>query len=121
VRRLLDYTRTGRWLTHTVDTEAARAAADGSLAMDRQSRERAGEYGDRPPDAPAAPIRRLFEHTICGHWRTQDLDPLQPAMSDEQRQQLCEVAFFGLAIREIPAEKWQEIVPLFRRSDDRAD
>jgi len=115
MRRLLDYTHTGRWLTLVADPAAAQADQDGCRATDQQALERTGAQAYQTKGVPAAPIRRLLEYTISGHWRARDEAPLEPAASDDEQQLLCDAAFFGLEVKEIPAEKWREIAPLFRR------
>jgi hypothetical protein len=114
MRRLLDYTRSGRWLTLSVD--AAPTGSGDNRATSRQIGERADSRIERAEEiqAPAA-IRRLLEYTISGHWRSPGEAPLELAAGDEARQQLCDAAFFGLDVNEIPAEKWREIAPLFHR------
>lgn len=115
MRRLLDYTRSGRWLMLSADPDAAPVQGDEVRAMERQIRERPEIRIEHAEDIPVAPIRRLFEYTISGHWRSPDQGPLELAAGDEARQQLCDDAFFGLEVKEIPAEKWREIAPLFHR------
>ncbi|MDB5807050.1 MAG: hypothetical protein JWN73_4372 [Betaproteobacteria bacterium] len=115
MRRLLDYTRSGRWLTLNADPDAAPARGDEGRSMERQISERPEIRIEHAEDIPVAPIRRLFEYTISGRWRSPDQGTLESAASDEARQQLCDDAFFGLEVKEIPAEKWREIAPLFQR------
>lgn len=127
MRTLLDYTRTGRWKTITA---AAPDPSNSEIA---------------PHCAPPAnvAIRRLLDFTRTGHWRTIVAEPAGPVEAaepatlasapalgppfsrdaaaalatagSEETQQLIDDSFFGVDVHELPAEKWQEIAPLFPR------
>jgi hypothetical protein len=112
MRKLLDYTNTGRWQTvmaGPAPEESATAAPDTRV---------------RPASLA---IRRLLDYTRTGHWRTITVpaggtaselaDALLARSTDsgELAQQLSDDSFFGVDVHEIPAEKWPEIAPLFPR------
>lgn len=124
MKRLLDYTRSGRWLTI--------AAADQAAVPDTQQPE-SETVGPLPDPArntaagaadtlpAAASIRRLLEYTICGHWRAPGDPPAPSHLSAIELQRLHDAAFFGVDVTEITAEKWREIAPFFDRSAAQVD
>jgi hypothetical protein len=138
MRRLLDFTRTGRWLTLTVDLAATPAERqtqqeDGKVrraaqekTVEKTTTGKATAENALPGNATAqettaetrgatSPIGRLLEYTISGHWRAENATAAEPASDAEELQQLLDSTFFGLDVEEIPAEKWREIAPLFER------
>lgn len=115
MRRLLDFTRSGRWLTIT----AADILAGGGTPDSGAAATPSGPQADLTPGGEArpatGPIHRLMEYTICGHWRAAGGPPAPSHLSPQETQQLFDAAFFGVEVEEIPAEKWREIAPLFDR------
>jgi len=112
MRKLLDYTNTGRW--QTVIAEPAPAAP---VTAARDTRVRPASLA----------IRRLLDYTRTGRWCTITVpaggtaselaDALLARSTDsgELAQQMNDASFFGVDVHEIPAEKWLEIAPLFPR------
>jgi hypothetical protein len=116
MRCLLDYTRSGRWLTLTAaDGPAVQPSPEEELLVDPQTREPADEQAIRAMDETFSPAHRLLEYTISGHWRLPGEEPADAMSATEEQQRLADDAFFGLEVKEIPVEKWREIAPLFGR------
>ncbi|HEY4371365.1 MAG TPA: hypothetical protein VGN52_05555 [Burkholderiales bacterium] len=116
MRRLLDFTRSGRWLTITAaDSLAAQGGTADSCAATTPS----GPKVNLMPPEQARPatdsIRRLMEYTVCGHWHAAGDPPAPSHLNSQEMQQLFDATFFGVEVNEIPAEKWREIAPLFDR------
>lgn len=124
MRTLLEYTRTGRWqtiaatesaATNTAATAVPEISADGSAQVSSAQ--------SSPLAGPGSAIRRLLEFTRTGRWLALSVPaatpgpvvPLQKMPLSVEEQALVDAAFFGLDVQEIPAEKWQEIAPLFAR------
>ncbi|HEX4327204.1 MAG TPA: hypothetical protein VH105_10315 [Burkholderiales bacterium] len=116
MRCLLDYTRSGRWLTlAAADGPAVQPGTEENLLADPQNRESSDEPAVRAADETFSPARRLLEYTISGHWRVPGEEPPDVVTATEEQQDFADDTLSGLEVREIPVEKWREIAPLFGR------
>jgi len=115
MRRLLEYTRTGRWMTLTAAESPAVQAGPEEKLVDAKTCEPENQPAVQVQVGVFSSARRLLEYTISGHWRIPGEDPSDAAPAVEERQFLADSAFFGLEVKEIPVEKWREIAPLFGR------
>lgn len=124
MRTILDYTRTGRWQTIAANENAATDVA-ATAVPDISAEGSAKVFSPQasPLAGPGSAIRRLLEFTRTGRWLALSVPagapalvvPLQKMPLSVEEQALVDAAFFGLDVQEIPAEKWQEIAPLFAR------
>jgi hypothetical protein len=116
MRCLLDYTLSGRWLTlAAADGPAVQPGPEENLRVDPQNREPSDEQSIRATGETFSPARRLLEYTISGHWRIPGEEPSDVVSATEEQQDFADAALSGLEVKEIPAEKWREIAPLFGR------
>jgi len=124
MRTILDYTRTGRWQTITATENAATdiaATVVPRISADACAQASSAQSSPQSPAiaGPGSAIRRLLEFTRTGRWLALTapvpMVPVRRMPLSAEEQALVDAAFFGLDVEEIPAEKWQEIAPLFAR------